>query len=62
MVLWENEYFVTSNLLYSFISMKLCPLILLHALIVRKISETIFSFASVNIIVKLMHVTISNLC
>ena len=33
MVLWENEYFLTSNLLCSFTSVKLCPL---FSVILRK--------------------------
>ena len=36
MVLWENEYFLTSNLLCSFTSVKLCPLVVLSSLIVKQ--------------------------
>ena len=35
-VLWENEYFLTSNLLFSFTSMELCPLVILLSLILKK--------------------------
>ena len=36
MVLWENENFLTSNLLCFFTSVKLCPLIILLSLISKK--------------------------
>ena len=36
MVLWENENFLTSNLLCFFTSVKLCPLVILLCLISRK--------------------------
>ena len=35
-VLWENDYFLTSNLLCPFTSVKLCPLVRLPALILKK--------------------------
>ena len=35
MVLWKNEYFLTSNLLCSFTSVKLCPLIVLLPLLLK---------------------------
>ena len=44
MVLCENEYFLTSNLLCSFTSVKLCPLRYYNFLdFEKKISESIFS-------------------
>ena len=36
MVLWENENFLTSNLLCFFTSVKLCPLVILLSLISKK--------------------------
>ena len=36
MVLWENEKFLTSNLLCFFTSVKLCPLVILLSLISKK--------------------------
>ena len=42
MVPWENEYFLTSNLLCSFINMKLCPLVILPAYIFRCLHCSIF--------------------
>ena len=36
MVLWENENFLTSNLLCFFIRVKLCPLVILLSLISKK--------------------------
>ena len=35
MVLWENENFLTSNLLCFFTSVKLCPLVILLSLILK---------------------------
>ena len=35
MLLWENEYFLTSNLLCSFTSVKLCPLDIILSLILK---------------------------
>ena len=43
MVLWENEYFLTSNLLCFFTGVQLCPLVILLSLISKKILESIFS-------------------
>ena len=43
-VLWKNEYFLTSNRLCSFASVKLCPLILLQAgIYFEKTLESIIS-------------------
>ena len=42
MVLWENEYFLTSNLLCHFTSMKSCLLLILSALICLNIRINIF--------------------
>ena len=43
MVLWENENFLTSNLLCFFTRVKLCPLVILLPLISKKRLESIFS-------------------
>ena len=42
MVLWENENFLTSNLLCFFTSVKLCPLVILLCFISKKILESIY--------------------
>ena len=42
-VLWENEYSLTSNPLCSFTSVKLCRLVIFPVLIFKKKLESVFS-------------------
>ena len=42
MVIWENEYFLTSNLPYPFTRLKLCPPVILLPLVLKNIRINIF--------------------
>ena len=42
-ILWENEYFLTSNLLCPFTSARSCPLVVLPVFILKDILGSIFS-------------------
>ena len=44
MILWEDEYFPTSNLLCCFTSVKLCPLVITVFYLLKTILESIFAW------------------